>query len=87
MGTVIDLHKAPTATPILSELCTDQGLTEQRLAELVGVDRGTVERWESGVERIPPGQRARLAGLFGVTVDYLMGWVTIASLMDGWEVS
>jgi transcriptional regulator with XRE-family HTH domain len=47
------------------------GLNQESLAEAVGVDRSTVQRWESGRSGPHPWQRPRIAKALGVTVDVL----------------
>ncbi|MGH3947522.1 MAG: helix-turn-helix domain-containing protein [Pseudonocardiaceae bacterium] len=47
------------------------GLTQEQLAELLGVDRSTVIRWERGETWPQPWQRPRLAGILQVTNEEL----------------
>ena len=48
------------------------GISQERLAELLGVTQGAVTQWECG--RTHPGytRLLKLADLLGVTVDELM---------------
>ncbi|MEU8006952.1 helix-turn-helix transcriptional regulator [Catellatospora sp. NPDC049111] len=47
---------------------TAQGLSQERLAEQLGVDRTTIARWESGTSTPQPWQRPNLAQALGVTL-------------------
>ncbi|WP_418153221.1 helix-turn-helix transcriptional regulator [Actinoalloteichus caeruleus] len=47
------------------------GYTQERLAEVLGVDRSTIGRWERGEQLPQPGQRPGLAHKLGVTLDHL----------------
>ncbi|WP_159401607.1 helix-turn-helix domain-containing protein [Streptomyces sp. NRRL F-5053] len=47
------------------------GLTQEQLAEKMGVERTTVVRWESGKRMPQISQRPRLAGVLGVTLAEL----------------
>lgn len=57
----------------LRELRRQQKMTQQRVADHLQVDRTTYTKYESG--RVSPDHQAlvRLAELFGVTVDSLLG--------------
>jgi len=47
------------------------GMSQKDLADLVGVDRSTLSRWETGGTPIPTGRLATLAEHLGVSVDDL----------------
>jgi transcriptional regulator with XRE-family HTH domain len=49
------------------------GLSQECLAEKIGVDRSTVVRWESGTTKPQPALRHRLADTLGLTVGELAG--------------
>jgi transcriptional regulator with XRE-family HTH domain len=49
------------------------GLSQEKLAEMVGVDRATVMRWETGEFTPQPGQRPLLAKALHVSVEELHG--------------
>ncbi len=44
------------------------------LASKCGVSERTVQRWEEGTTGIPDTQKRKLAELFEVSVEYLLGW-------------
>ena len=50
-----------------------QNLTQEQLAEILGVTRQAVSRWESDSAYPETDKIIRMAGLFGVSCDYLMG--------------
>ena len=49
------------------------GITQEYVAEAVGVSRTAVTRWEQGEIEPTLGHLAALAGLLGVTADHLLG--------------
>lgn len=56
----------------LQELRREKGLSQEALAERLGVTRQAVSKWETG-ESLPDVYRlAQLSELFGVTTDYLI---------------
>ena len=56
------------------------GLTQEALAERLGVDRSTVVRWEAATSNPQPWLRSRLADTLGVSPDEL------GDLLDGVDV-
>lgn len=57
----------------LKELRKEKGLTQQELADKIGVTKRTYIYWEKG-DRVPKSDKAqRLADYFGVSVGYLLG--------------
>jgi transcriptional regulator with XRE-family HTH domain len=42
---------------------TERGLTQEALAHLLGLDRGTINRYENGKRKIPPTLELALKGL------------------------
>ncbi|MDO0936609.1 helix-turn-helix transcriptional regulator [Streptomyces sp. DG2A-72] len=55
----------------LAERRQGVGLTQEALAELLGVDRSTVVRWESGTASPQPWMRPRLACALQISIDEL----------------
>lgn len=49
------------------------GLTQGSLADLLGVTRQTVLRWENGKSKPPTSAVYMMANLFGCSTDYLLG--------------
>ena len=65
----------------ISELRREKGLTQQQLAEKLGVSGQSVSKWENDVCAPDVGQFPLLAELFGVSIDRLYGF----RLADGEE--
>lgn len=55
----------------LAELRRAKGLTQEELAEKLGVSAQAVSKWENDVSSPEIGQLPKLAELFGVTIDAL----------------
>ena len=56
----------------LTELRSARGLSQEQLAEAIGVTRQAVSRWERGANLPDAVSLTRLAGLFGVTAEWLV---------------
>ena len=56
----------------LNRLRREKGLSQEDLAEVVGVTRQAVQKWESGASRPDMDNLTALAEYFGVTLDYLV---------------
>lgn len=50
-----------------------QGLTQERLAEKLGVASRTIRDWEKDKRSIPSSKACEMARLFSCSVDYLFG--------------
>lgn len=50
-----------------------RGLTQAQIADAVGVTNVTLSRYESGERRPEPEMLKKLAGILGVSADYLLG--------------
>jgi transcriptional regulator with XRE-family HTH domain len=57
----------------IRQLRTDRGLTQQELADTLGITQQAVGRWEKGLASPDTPTLPRLADLFGVSTDYLLG--------------
>nr|DAX56568.1 MAG TPA: NTP-PPase-like protein [Caudoviricetes sp.]DAY06555.1 MAG TPA: NTP-PPase-like protein [Bacteriophage sp.] len=79
----------------LKQLRKQKKLTQQGLAEELGVTYRTIQNWESELNQISIGKAKKLAEYFGVSVGYLLGLDTpekdgIAELIDkvnDWAIS
>lgn len=59
----------------IRELRQAKGLTLEQIADVVGVGKSTVRKWETGmIANMRRDKIASLAKAFGVTPGYLMGW-------------
>lgn len=56
----------------LYELRKKAGLSQEELANLVGVSRQAVQKWEAGTSRPDVDNLTALAGYFNVTLDWLI---------------
>ena len=57
----------------LAQARRGQNLTQEQLAEPLGVTRQAVSRWESDTAYPETDKIVRMAALFGVSCDYLLG--------------
>ena len=48
-------------------------LSQQPLADQIGVFRNTISNWETGYSQISLENAKNVAEYFGVTIDYLLG--------------
>lgn len=55
------------------ELRTEMKISQQKLADEIGVSRRAITFWESGTNEPKATYIARLAKFFGVSADYLLG--------------
>lgn len=60
----------------LKELRKEKGLTQQGLADDIGVHFRTLQNWENGKVDIKSDKAQALADYFGVSVGYLLGYET-----------
>ncbi|HFQ4128142.1 helix-turn-helix domain-containing protein [Streptococcus agalactiae] len=58
----------------LKELRKEKGLTQQGLADDIGVHFRTLQNWENGKADIKSDKAQALADFFGVSVGYLLGY-------------
>ena len=59
----------------IKDLRTEKGLTLEQVADVVGVGKSTVRKWETGmIANMRRDKIAALAKALGTTPAYLMGW-------------
>ncbi len=58
---------------IFSDLRYQAGLTQDALAKKLDISKGSVAMWETNKRMPSTSTLVRLADLFGVTTDYLLG--------------
>lgn len=78
MQTIPPRPTAPAHGNRIRELREAAGLTQVDIAYHLRCNQSTVHRWEAGLGEIPDVRKLALARLFGVSVDWLMGWEGIA---------
>jgi transcriptional regulator with XRE-family HTH domain len=57
----------------LKILRKEKGFTQRQIADDLSIDQSNYAGYESGRRVPPPDKLAKLANLFGVSVDYLLG--------------
>ena len=57
----------------LKKLRMKNHLTQKELGERIGLSKGAISTYELGVSQPPLEILAKLAGVFGITTDYLLG--------------
>lgn len=60
--------------PNISAECGRNGWSKAELARQLDVSYSTVKNWMSGKTDIPCSHLIKMAGLFGVSCDYLLGF-------------
>ena len=55
-----------------ANLRKDKNLTQEQLAEILGISRENISRWENGVTEPSRENLIKFADLFNVTLDYLL---------------
>ncbi|MDE5911889.1 MAG: helix-turn-helix domain-containing protein [Clostridia bacterium] len=58
---------------VIKELRTERDLSQQKLAEAIGVSQKAIDYWERGINEPKASYIARLADFFEVSCDYLLG--------------
>jgi transcriptional regulator with XRE-family HTH domain len=72
-----------TMSEKIKMLRTQKGYTLEQVAQIVGVGKSTVRKWEVGIiENMRRDKIALLAQALGTTPAYLMGWVEEESPRD-----
>ena len=76
IGSKQETEKAPVQNLPLGEALkqrrTEKGLTQEQLAEQLGVSRQAVSKWEKGLSEPSTANLLALAKLYGVSVDALL---------------
>jgi len=57
----------------LKELKKENGLSNMKLGDAIGVSDTTICRWENGKADIKSKELVKVAQFFGVSTDYLVG--------------
>ena len=76
IGSKQETEKAPAQSLPLAEALkqrrTEKGLTQEQLAEHLGVSRQAVSKWEQGLSEPSTANLLALARLYGISVDALL---------------
>ena len=79
----IDKEDATVLATRLKRARQDAGLTKEGAAKLVGISKASIDAYEQG-RNMPPADRLRkLADIYGVSTDYLLGRVDQPDLSTG----
>lgn len=62
-----------TNTKSYQRITKKSRLSQQTLADQIGVFRNTISNWETGYSQISLENAKKVAEYFGVTIDYLLG--------------
>ena len=57
----------------LKELRTEQGRTQQEIADVLNTERGYYNKYEKGKHPLPIEHLIKLAKFYNVTTDYILG--------------
>ena len=57
----------------IKNLREDNDLTQQKIADMLFINRRTYKNYEIGERNIPIEVLSRIADIFGTSVDYLIG--------------
>lgn len=72
----------------IKELRKEKDLTLEQVADIVGVGKSTVRKWETGmIANMKRDKIASLAKALGTTPEYLMGWEKKKDSPDELELS
>lgn len=66
----------------LKEVRKSKGMTQQDVAKYVGISQNNYSYWENGKVKIDNDSIKKLADLFNVSVDYLLGRDTLTHTLD-----
>lgn len=57
----------------LKALRLEKGMTQQQLADFLDIEKSNISRFESGKQSPSSDNRIKMAKLFNVSVDYMLG--------------
>lgn len=70
----------------LKELRKKKGLSQQALANELGVHYRTLQNWENGESQIKPDKAQQLADFFNVSVAYMLGYTENSVIYDDEQI-
>jgi len=62
-----------TLSKRIKELRMEKGLSQPQLARAIGCSKGQISFWENGLNEPKASYVVKLADVFGVSTDYLLG--------------
>jgi len=66
----------------LTQLRRNKGITQEKLADFLGVSKASVSKWETGQSLPDIAQLPRLAAFYDVSIDVLMGYEPQLSMTE-----
>ena len=66
----------------LKELRKEKKLTQEELAEKIGISKRTLANWEDGVSSIKENKLKIMCEIFGVDMPYLLGYNNVKNETD-----
>ena len=65
----------------------DHNLSQEQVAQILGVDRRVYSRYENGTNEMPMHHYIKLADFYGVSLDFLVGRDEQRNGQDGSETN
>ena len=66
-------NEKPSVAMRLKLLRTEEGLTQNEIAEKLGISQQTYSKYEKGTSNVDSVILTKICNLFGVTADYVLG--------------
>ena len=70
----------------IKQLRTGLEMKQSDLAKRLSVGQNTISNWETGKTEPDTGSLQKMASLFGVSIDYILGHVTLKTSEEGLQV-
>lgn len=70
----------------IKQLRTGLEMKQSDLAKRLNVGQNTISNWETGKTEPDTGSLQKMASLFGVSIDYVLGHVTLKTSEEGLQV-
>ncbi len=67
------IKEVDNASLLDDEILSSPNVSQQALADQIGVFRNTISNWETGYSQISLENAKKVAEYFGVTIEYLLG--------------
>lgn len=66
-------NEKPSVAMRLKLLRTEEGLTQNEIAEKLGISQQTYSKYEKGTSNVDSVILTKICNLYGVTADYVLG--------------